>query len=223
MKKEVIDMRDFPVFNTEFGVASLVLKEIPYQGKAYVTLRSSLEPEKLLEECVSFCRICGAETVYATGECLPDGYPLYTAMLCMRCGVDTLADTDAALFPVQQKTLAQWRQIYNTKVKGVPAGAWMTEKDAQAMLEDGSGYFVHRGDTLLGIGKVSGSEIQWVASLVPGAGREVVCALAHAVIADVVELTVASTNTKALELYESLGFFRVREQSRWYVIYNSRE
>ena len=42
-------MKDFPVFTTEYGVASLILKEIPYQGTAYITLQDSLEPEKLLE------------------------------------------------------------------------------------------------------------------------------------------------------------------------------
>jgi hypothetical protein len=61
-------MRDFPVFNTEYGVASLVLKEIPYQGVAYIVVRDTLEPEKLLKECVDFCRVCGAEAVYATGH-----------------------------------------------------------------------------------------------------------------------------------------------------------
>ena len=44
-------MRNIPVFTTEFGVASLILKEIPYTGIAYVRLQSSLFPEKLLEEC----------------------------------------------------------------------------------------------------------------------------------------------------------------------------
>ena len=39
-------MRNIPVFTTEFGVASLILKEIPYKGTAYVRLQSSLYPEK---------------------------------------------------------------------------------------------------------------------------------------------------------------------------------
>ena len=61
-------MKDFPMFTTEYGVASLVLREIPYRGEAYITIQDSLEPEKLLEECISFCRICGAEAVYAKGH-----------------------------------------------------------------------------------------------------------------------------------------------------------
>lgn len=216
-------MRDFPVFNTEFGVASLVLKEIPYQGAAYITIRDSLEPEKLLKECVDFCRVCGAEVVYATGHEWLECFPLYTCIWLMRCERSALPETDAALFPVQEKTLQQWRDIYNHKIRQVPNGAWMTEKDGMAMLRDGSGYFVHRGGEMLGIGKVSDSEIQWVASVKPGAGRDVVCALAHAVCDDALELTVASENQKALALYESLGFIRTKEISRWYKVYKNGE
>jgi hypothetical protein len=35
-------MRDIPMFTTEYGVASLVLKEIPYQAAAYITIQDSL-------------------------------------------------------------------------------------------------------------------------------------------------------------------------------------
>lgn len=209
-------MRDFPVFTTEYGVASLVLKEIPYQGTAYIMIRDSLEPEKLLQECVEFCKVCGTEKVYATGHEILESRPFYTAMWEMRCAREALPDTDAALFPVQERTLADWREIYNKKVSSVPNGAWMTEKDAKVMLEKGDGYFIHRGETLLGIGRASGEVIDWVASLQPGAGREVVCALVHGIWSDTLSLTVASTNEKAVKLYESLGFVKAKEISCWY-------
>lgn len=209
-------MRDFPVFTTEYGVASLILKEIPYQGTAFIILRDSLEPEKLLEECLSFCRVCGAEAVFATGHPCLESRPVYTALWEMRCPSAELPDTDAALFPVQEATLEQWRGIYNEKVRMVPNGAWMTEKDGREMLKKGDGYFVHRDGTLLGIGRASGEMIDWVAAVRPGAGRDVVAALNHAVTADTAVLTVASENRKALSLYESLGFIKTKELSRWY-------
>lgn len=209
-------MRDFPVFTTEFGVASLVLKEVPYQSTAYIILRDSLEPEKLLAECVDFCRVCGAEEIYATGNEILEGYPFYTDMVEMRCMRAAIPDTDAALWPVQERTLEEWRDIYNKKVRAVPNGAWMTLADGKAMLEKGDGYFIHRGETLLGIGRASGGCIDWVASLRPGAGRDVVCALAHAVTAETACLTAASRNEKAVKLYEGLGFVRTKEISRWY-------
>lgn len=209
-------MRDFPVFTTEYGVASLILKEIPYQGTAFIILQDSLDPEKLLEECVSFCRVCGAEAVFATGHPCLESRPVYTAVWEMRCPSAELPDTDAALFPVQEATLEQWRSIYNKKVRMVPNGAWMTEKDGREMLKKGDGYFVHRDGTLLGIGRASGEMIDWVAAVRPGAGRDVVAALIHAVTADTAVLTVASENRKALSLYESLGFIKTKELSRWY-------
>lgn len=209
-------MKDFPVFTTEYGVASLILKEVPYQQTAYIILRDSLEPEKLLAECVAFCRVCGAEAVYATGHDFLEAYPFFTAMWEMRCLTSSIPDTDAALWPVQEQTLEAWRDIYNQKVRAVPNGAWMTLADGRAMLEKGDGYFVHRGETLLGIGRASGCVIDWVASVRPGAGRDVVCALAHAVTGDTAELTAASRNEKAVALYEKLGFVRSREISRWY-------
>ena len=211
-------MKDFPVFTTQYGVASLILKEVPYQGTAYVILRDSLEPEKLLGECVEFCSVCGADRIYATGHGLLEDHSFHTAMWEMRVCTAALSDSDAALWPVQEGTLEQWRQIYNKKVSSVPNGAWMTQADAKAMLQKGDGYFIHRGQTLLGIGRASGDQIDWVASVRPGAGRDVVLALAHAVTEDTAALTVASVSEKAVKLYESLGFLRTKEISRWYQV-----
>lgn len=213
-------MKDIPVFATEYGVASLVLKEIPYQQAAYITLQATQEPEKLLEECVGFCRACGAEQIYATGHDILEQWPLYTAMWELRAAIDTIPESDVALFPVQEQTLNRWREIYNEKVRAVPNAAWMTEADGREMLKEGDGYFVHKNGELLGIGRASGDRIDWVASVVPGAGRDVVCALAHALWSDTAVLTVASENHKALKLYESLGFIKVKEISRWFVVSN---
>ena len=211
-------MRDIPMFTTEFGVASLVLKEIPYQSSAYITLHHSLEPEKLLQESVQFCRMCGAERIYATGSDTLEKYPLYTALWELRRSREGMPETDAALWPVQEQTLDQWRELYNKKVVSVPNGAWMTQSDGKQMLDKGDGYFIHRDGQLLGIGRASGDRIDWVAAVRPGAGREVVCALSHALAGDVITLTVASENRKALELYENLGFIKSKELSRWYII-----
>ena len=211
-------MRDIPMFTTEFGVASLVLKEIPYQGAAYITIQDSLEPEKLLQECLQFCRMCGAERIYATGHEALESREFYTAMWEMRRSLDGMPETDAALWPVQEQNLEQWREIYNNKVKNLPNGAWMSQADGKKMLEQGDGYFVHRDGKLLGIGRALGDQIDWVASVAPGAGRDVVCALTHALWCDTVKLTVASENMKAVALYESFGFVRTKEISKWYIV-----
>ena len=211
-------MKDLQVFTTEHGVASLIMKEIPYQETAYIILRDSLEPMALAGECADFCRACGAERIFATGHETLEAYPFCTAMWEMTCIRDSIPDTDAALWPVQERTLSQWQDIYNRKVRKVPNGAWMTRADAEKMLQIGDGYFIHRGDTLLGIGRAGADRIDWVASVAPGAGADVVKALAHAASGDKISLTVASANLKAVALYERLGFLRTAEISKWYRI-----
>lgn len=209
-------MKDIPVFTTEYGIASLILREIPYQKCAYIRIQSTLEPQKLLEECVSFCRMLGAEKILVKeAEGLKD-YPMYTAIWQLRTAVASLDDTDAALFPVQEHTADEFQRIYNDKVSRIPNAAWMDNADKKEMLKTGEGYFIHRGAQLLGIGRVAGGEIRFLASLQPGAGADVVKALAHAVTEDTVTVEVASANHKAVNLYERLGFMKISELSRWY-------
>lgn len=212
-------MQDIPMFATENGAASLILKEIPYKSAAYVKLQSTLEPKALLEECVSFCRMAGANSVFATGHPFLETYPLYTVIQEMRCLADSMPETDAALFPVQEETLNAWRELYNSKMQDVPNSAYMTVIDARKMLDRGDGYFVHRNGELLGIGIAGGDRIDAVISSVPGAGADVVLALRHAVSADTVILEVASANERAVRLYERLGFICTGERSRWYKIF----
>ena len=209
-------MRDFPVFATENGVASLVLKEIPYKQEAYIYLQDTQTPEALLKECADFCTAAGAERILASGHSILEQYPLHTVLICMRCSREGIPDTDAALFPVQPETFDTWREIYNRKMAAVHNAATITAFDREKVM--GSGYFVHRGDTLLGIGKVSGNTIEVVAAQQPGAGREVLAALCHAITGDTVELEVARENLPAVRLYEKMGFVPVREISRWYRI-----
>jgi hypothetical protein len=52
------NMRDFPFFTSDIGVASLVLREIPYKKEAYISVRDvqpGMLPD-LLAECISFCK-----------------------------------------------------------------------------------------------------------------------------------------------------------------------
>lgn len=209
-------MKDLPVFTTEYGAASLVLREIPYQGVAYVRLQDSLEPEKLLKECVSFCRMVGADRIIATGNEILESLPFHTAIWQMTCPREALPDTDAALWPVTPETADRFRKIYNEKVKTIPNAAWMDDKDQKEMIASGEGYFVHRAGRLLGIGRVCGEELRFLAAIQPGAGETVVKTLAQATTGDRVLVEVASANRKAVRLYEKLGFLKIKELSAWH-------
>lgn len=211
-------MQNIPVFTSEYGVASLILESVPYRREAYIRIQSTLEPEKLLEECVDFCKTCGAERVYATGHELLEKYPFHTAILELRASREAMGETDAALFPATEKTSEKWRSIYNERMQRVDNAAWISFTGMKKILKEGDAYFVHREGELLGIGKAKGDRMGAVASVQPGAGAEVVRALAHGLSSDTVTVEVASTNERALKLYQRLGFVPVKELSRWYMI-----
>lgn len=211
-------MKDFPVFTTEYGVASLILREVPYQGIAFIRIQSSLDPDNLVKECVSFCRMVGAERIYATGDPSLEKYPLYTAVWTMACLRESLGETDASLWPVTEETADRFRELYNQKVMKIPNAAWMNSLEQKRMISQGDGYFVHRDGKLLGIGRAAGEELRFLASLSPGAGADVIRALASVSRESRCVLDVASANEKALSLYERLGFLKVAEKSRWYIV-----
>ncbi len=211
-------MRNFPVFTTENGVGSLVLKEIPYSGNAYIKIQSSLSAEAFLADCLDFCKMAGACHIYATGDLLLERYPFHTAIWKMQADVSTLPQCSASLFPVTEKTAEQWRTIYNDKMRNVPNSSYVSMLDMIRLCKEGSAYFVHRDGQLIGIGKATYEKIDVVISLNPGAGEQVVCALAHGICGDHVELEVASANVKAAKLYERLGFVKSAELSRWHLI-----
>ena len=212
-------MKDFPVFTTEYGVASLVLKEIPYKEEAYITIRSSEQPEELLAECVSFCRICGAEKIYATGHDFLESYPLHTAVLEMRG--ECLPDEEkvAALFPVTEKTVSRWRQICNQRMRAVDNSATLESKNEKKILESGGAYFVHEDGELLGIGWIDNGELLVVAAAKKGAGERVLHTLFSMMPGGSLMLQVASTNERAIRLYERLGFIKTKEVSRWHRVF----
>lgn len=209
-------MQDFPVFTTEYGTASLFLREIPYRGRAHIKIQSSLDPEKLLEECVYFCRMCGAEWCDAAGHEYLEKYPLITAIWAMQCHRSAIGETDACLLPVTEQTVRQWLDIYNERMSNVPNAAYMDSRDGKELLKSGDGYFVHRDGILLGIGKAKDDFIDTVISMQPGAGETVVQALCGAMNCETVRLWVASANTRAMGLYERMGFTLTKELSRWY-------
>ena len=211
-------MRDFPMFPTEYGLASLVLKEIPYREEAYITVLD-VQPDGLeehLKECVSFCRMAGAEKVYAKGHEDLEQYPLHTAVYEMRGVAQADPEHMACLFPVTAETVTRWRSIYNERMAGVDNAGTMTGRDEKTILESGGAYFVHDNGNLLGIGWLEDTKLLAVASVVPGAGQRVVRTLMTLVEGADMTLEVASTNERAIRLYEKLGFLKTREISRWY-------
>lgn len=208
-------MRDFPVFTTEFGVASLVLKEVPYRQEAYIVIQSALQPEELLQECISFCRMVGAERIYARGHEITQKYKLHCAVCEMRGQIEPDEEKIAHLWPVTEENVGQWRAIYNERMRTVDNAGTMEKRDEKKILSSGGAYFIHNFGELLGIGWLEEEMLLAVASVRSGAGERVMHTLLSLVEGSVT-LEVASTNVRAIGLYEKLGFITTREVSRWY-------
>ena len=212
-------MRDFPFFTTEYGVASLLLKEVPYRQEAYIILQSTEEPEALLKEFVSFCRMVGAEKIYARGHDCLEAYPLHTIIYEMHGQAQVDREALANLFPVTKETVARWREISNASMREIDCAATQTSADEKQILSYGGAYFVHDEGELLGIGLMSGNELMQICAVRKGAGGQVLNTLLSTVEGEQVHLEVASTNLRAIRFYEKHGFIKTGEKYRWYRVH----
>lgn len=211
-------MKDIPIFTTDYGVASILLKEIPYRELAYIRVQD-VQPgaiRELIGECVDFCRAAGAQRVLATGHPDLEQYPLHHSVLTMSGPAGF--EPEANLWPVTEETAAKWREIYNRGMADVDGASTLTSQDEKEIAASSGNYFVHRDGKLLGIGWVKEGELVCIVGTEPGAGKTVLKTLLTAQPGDRVKLEVASTNTRAIRLYESLGFIQTGERDRWYQV-----
>ena len=214
-------MKDIPLFTTEFGVASLVLKEVPYRQEAYVRVRSAQagQLDELLKECVSFCRMVGAERVYATGHDELDGRAYYGSVIQMRGELLVDGSLVENLFPVTEQTVSRWREICNDRMRQVDFTATLTASDESRILSSGGAYFIHKNGELLGTGWLEDGKLLLICGVQAGAGERVMHTLLALTEGAPVELEVASTNLRAIRLYERLGLIRTKEITKWYKIF----
>jgi hypothetical protein len=210
-------MKDIPVFTTDYGVSSLILKEIPYKQLAFILVQD-VQPGQLkphLEECISFCRMVGAEKILAKGHGELENYPLESVVVEMTL-LPQQQEPEANLWPVTEETVTKWREIYNNAMGQFANHATLTFHDEKRIVQSGGAYFVHRDGTLLGIGWMDGQELLALVSTVSGMGETVARTLFTTVGSDPITLEVVSDNLRAVRLYERMGFVKTREVSRWY-------
>lgn len=218
LQKGGATVRDFPIFDTPYGVVSLTMKEIPYRACAYIRILSVFDGnvEALLRECVDFCTACGAERIYATGDRYLEDYPIHTAVLEMRGEARCDAEHIANIFPVTQETVAHWRAIYNERMRNTDNASTLEARDEGEIIASGGAYFVHERGELIGIGWLGDGELRCIASCVRGGGMRVMHTLLSVAEGAELRLEVASTNARAISLYEKCGFLPVKELATWY-------
>lgn len=214
-------MKDFPVFTTEFGIASLILKEVPYRKEAYIIIQSSQQPEELLRECISFCGIVGADKIYARGHDILEQYPLYSVIYEMS-GIVRVDDSLVQhLWPVTEENVTSWRRLLNERMVGVDHAHTLESVDEKEILKLGGAYFVHDNGDLLGAGWIVDNELRLLAACKMGVGKYVLHTLLSTVADERIKVQVVSTNERAIRLYERMGFVKCAELHRWFCVKNT--
>lgn len=200
-------MKDIPIFTCCEGIASLILRQIPYNGTAFVLVRSVFTAtEALLRECAAFCRAAGAETVIFGGDGDFSGRPIYARIIERTISVSALPKTTAVARPAENTD--EWLKIYRQRFAEVPAATYFPSTENALTIFD--------GDRPIGIGQVEGGSIRLLASTVRGRGADCVCALAAHCIGQIVTLSCAEENVPAMRLYDRLGFSRGETKEIWF-------
>lgn len=217
-------MNNIPMFLSQGGTAALVLREIPYSGKAYVLLQTVI-PDRLtamIEECRNFCRTCGAKQVFVSpkeGELLlPHAHDILS-MHVLKSGLPQ--GKPVVLKPICEANDSIYLSIYNKCFSRVSNAAFYDRKQIQRI------YLLHQQAFLalteegipFGMGELHENELAAIGVLPEfrGRGYDLALALMERCPGPEITLTVASDNGPALRLYEKLEFQVSGVASRWYL------
>ncbi len=217
-------MKDIPIFTGQFGIGTLILREIPYRKYAYVMVRSAQEGRMaaFLEECRGFCTMAGAERVLATADEPLDFLPHVHDMLELSCRRDSLPPLQepVELEPVTSENGEVFRGCYNRLFQQIPNAATCTPADLERILKREKAFLARVNGTLAGIGEQTETELCAIGVLPEyrGLGRRLALTLLAQMRCETVTLRVSSANAPALRLYRKLGFVQSRVLSRWYAL-----
>ena len=202
-------MKDIPIFTATNGMASLILQEIPYRREAFVQVRAVFTRlDALLQECAAFCRMAGAERVFATGSADFSAYRLHARLMEREISADRLPSVEAKAIPTED---GEWLSCYRDAFRHVPAARTLKQMEHC--------YWIEEKGERIGLGQIIEGELRAVASLQKGAGVRCVCALAAVSTAPTIRLLCAMENEPAMSLYDRLGFSHGVIKEIWHQIY----
>lgn len=218
-------MNNIPVFMSQGGTATLILREIPYKQTAYVLLQTVI-PENLpqmVAECAAFCRECGAKqcALSSRDDAISLGpepdYAIYQ-MQAEKAALPAFV-SPFTLTPLAPDNEDLYISLYNRCFREVTNAVTYDRSHIQRIYREQQQAFLALLDGVpCGMGELHGNELAAV-GLLPeyrGQGRELALALLEKCPGPELTLTVASDNPRAMALYEKLGFRISGTESKWY-------
>ncbi len=217
-------MNNIPFFTAAGGTATLILKEIPNCGAAYVLARTWPERhlQPLLREAAAFCRAAGARKVYGSAGQPVSGLEHAYDMVTMTLPLAQLKPPEipVTLEAVNAGNLARYRQIYNTCFQDVPNAASYSMRDAERMAASERCYLALQDGQYAGMGQLDGSELRAVGVLPAfrGLGTPLTQTLLAMLPSSEATALVSTVNVRAWNMYMRLGFRQTELVSSWYVL-----
>ena len=217
-------MRNIPMFTAANGMASLILREIPYSGRAYVMVRSVWNGriEGLLRECADFCRAAGASEVLASDgkNDLPADHAYDILRLTVERAALPMLERPVELVPVSGENGDAYLKIYNGCFREVPGAASYDKKDLQRLVTGKTGFLAVQDGDYAGVVELDPDGIAGIAVLPRhrGLGHDLALTALQQVKTETLCLKVADTNRRAVALYRRLGFGNDTLVSRWWRI-----
>lgn len=215
-------MKNIPMFTSSCGLATLILKEIAWNSRAYVLVRSVWNDQTaaLLDECRSFCRAVGAEEIYASwdAEELPAEHAWdMIDMACPKSALPAPRQT-VELEQATPETAEDYLRIYNQCFRDVPAAASYDRKSLEPLYGEDLAWLAKAKGQYAAVAEISKEGLEGIAVLPEfrGLGYDLAAAVLRMVPSTEVRLKVASTNVRARRLYDRLGFAETGISRRWY-------
>ena len=220
-------MNNIPLYFSSGGTATLILREIPYSGRAFILIRTLLEDglSALMEETRRFCMECGAKTCYISYADAPKALPLRHAYDILKLHIhkeELPSDLSLSLIPMTTENEREYMNIYNVCFQGSSHAMTYDYGQLQRIYRSGQKAFLAAmpDGSICGIGELHDNELAAIALLPEfrGNGRHLALALMQHCPGPEITLTVSSDNDAALALYDKLGFRVYETESSWYFL-----
>ena len=166
--------------------------------------------------------MAGAEQIFASWgtEDLPGthSYDLI-AMTCEKAALP-VPRRPVTLEPLTPENGGDYLAVYNRCFREVPGAATYGQRDLKRLYDTDCAFLVRQDGSAAAVAEICEEGLEGIAVLPQfrGLGFDLAATVLQMVPSVTVRLKVASTNSRAIALYERLGFVRETIVSRWWKI-----